>query len=210
MCSEPLLAKVFNYFTVLLLIFCRDFMSLQTLVTLLLFFLCHNRSGKPTYFSAVFNTHSPAVKQSWISNLQMAKLALGTLHCLFYYYLFCMTVSMFILTFIIEAASESKGFTVRYLECFTSQAMSQSVVTQWVVLFSFSFFFFRWGQPTGLVLCWGWWESDQEAEASSLTSTDACGHVKTARIQGQTVVLPQSLPVFTLTSKLVSSAWVWC
>uniref|UniRef100_A0A1A8FY56 Rho guanine nucleotide exchange factor 10 n=2 Tax=Nothobranchius korthausae TaxID=1143690 RepID=A0A1A8FY56_9TELE len=35
-----------------------------------------DKSGKPTYFSAVFNTHSPAVKQSWISNLQMAKLAL--------------------------------------------------------------------------------------------------------------------------------------
>ncbi|XP_065822603.1 rho guanine nucleotide exchange factor 10 isoform X2 [Labrus bergylta] len=36
----------------------------------------HDKSGKPTYFSAVFNTLSPAVKQSWISNLQMAKLAL--------------------------------------------------------------------------------------------------------------------------------------
>uniref|UniRef100_A0AAX7V6E3 Rho guanine nucleotide exchange factor 10 n=1 Tax=Astatotilapia calliptera TaxID=8154 RepID=A0AAX7V6E3_ASTCA len=33
-------------------------------------------AGKPTYFSAVFNTLSPAIKQSWISNLQMAKLAL--------------------------------------------------------------------------------------------------------------------------------------
>uniref|UniRef100_A0A669CNQ4 Rho guanine nucleotide exchange factor 10 n=1 Tax=Oreochromis niloticus TaxID=8128 RepID=A0A669CNQ4_ORENI len=37
-------------------------------------------TGKPTYFSAVFNTLSPAIKQSWISNLQMAKLALGTVH----------------------------------------------------------------------------------------------------------------------------------
>uniref|UniRef100_A0A8C4E8R8 Rho guanine nucleotide exchange factor 10 n=1 Tax=Dicentrarchus labrax TaxID=13489 RepID=A0A8C4E8R8_DICLA len=37
-----------------------------------------DKSGKPTYFSAVFNTLSPAIKQSWISNLQMAKLALGT------------------------------------------------------------------------------------------------------------------------------------
>ncbi|XP_047467973.1 rho guanine nucleotide exchange factor 10 isoform X2 [Mugil cephalus] len=35
-----------------------------------------DKAGKPTYFSAVFNTLSPAVKQSWISNLQMAKLAL--------------------------------------------------------------------------------------------------------------------------------------
>ncbi|XP_058471351.1 rho guanine nucleotide exchange factor 10 isoform X2 [Solea solea] len=35
-----------------------------------------DKSGKATYFSAVFNTLSPAVKQSWISNLQMAKLAL--------------------------------------------------------------------------------------------------------------------------------------
>lgn len=36
----------------------------------------HDKGGKPTYFSAVFNTLSPAIKQSWISNLQMAKLAL--------------------------------------------------------------------------------------------------------------------------------------
>ncbi|CAB1335040.1 unnamed protein product, partial [Coregonus sp. 'balchen'] len=36
-----------------------------------------DKSGRPTYFSAVFNTFSPAIKQSWISNLQMAKLALG-------------------------------------------------------------------------------------------------------------------------------------
>uniref|UniRef100_A0A4W6E3Z4 Rho guanine nucleotide exchange factor 10 n=1 Tax=Lates calcarifer TaxID=8187 RepID=A0A4W6E3Z4_LATCA len=35
-----------------------------------------DKSGKPTFFSAVFNTLSPAIKQSWISNLQMAKLAL--------------------------------------------------------------------------------------------------------------------------------------
>ncbi|XP_005922444.1 rho guanine nucleotide exchange factor 10 isoform X1 [Haplochromis burtoni] len=35
-----------------------------------------DKVGKPTYFSAVFNTLSPAIKQSWISNLQMAKLAL--------------------------------------------------------------------------------------------------------------------------------------
>ncbi|XP_067470982.1 rho guanine nucleotide exchange factor 10 isoform X2 [Thunnus thynnus] len=35
-----------------------------------------DKSGKPTYFSAVFNTLNPAIKQSWISNLQMAKLAL--------------------------------------------------------------------------------------------------------------------------------------
>ncbi|XP_046874447.1 rho guanine nucleotide exchange factor 10 isoform X1 [Hypomesus transpacificus] len=36
----------------------------------------HDKSGKPTYFTAVFNTFSPSIKQSWISNLQMAKLAL--------------------------------------------------------------------------------------------------------------------------------------
>ncbi|KAK1893735.1 Rho guanine nucleotide exchange factor 10, partial [Dissostichus eleginoides] len=36
----------------------------------------HDKLGKPTYFSAVFNTLSPTIKQSWISNLQMAKLAL--------------------------------------------------------------------------------------------------------------------------------------
>uniref|UniRef100_A0A8C6PZL6 Rho guanine nucleotide exchange factor 10 n=1 Tax=Nothobranchius furzeri TaxID=105023 RepID=A0A8C6PZL6_NOTFU len=44
-----------------------------------------DKSGKPTYFSAVFNTHSPAVKQSWISNLQMAKLALGTVQSVYFY-----------------------------------------------------------------------------------------------------------------------------
>ncbi len=49
---------------------------------LLTFVLFVGRSGKPTYFSAVFNTLSPAIKQSWISNLQMAKLALGTFHSL--------------------------------------------------------------------------------------------------------------------------------
>ncbi|KAJ8371943.1 hypothetical protein AAFF_G00298550 [Aldrovandia affinis] len=36
----------------------------------------HDKSGRPTHFSAVFNTFTPAIKQSWISNLQMAKLAL--------------------------------------------------------------------------------------------------------------------------------------
>uniref|UniRef100_A0A3Q2P6G1 Rho guanine nucleotide exchange factor 10 n=1 Tax=Fundulus heteroclitus TaxID=8078 RepID=A0A3Q2P6G1_FUNHE len=36
----------------------------------------HDKAGKLTYFSAVFNTLGPAIKQSWISNLQMAKLAL--------------------------------------------------------------------------------------------------------------------------------------
>uniref|UniRef100_A0A5S6N1Y9 Rho guanine nucleotide exchange factor 10 n=1 Tax=Xenopus tropicalis TaxID=8364 RepID=A0A5S6N1Y9_XENTR len=35
-----------------------------------------DKSGRPTYFTAVFNTFSPAAKQSWLSNLQMAKLAL--------------------------------------------------------------------------------------------------------------------------------------
>ncbi|XP_069462192.1 rho guanine nucleotide exchange factor 10 isoform X2 [Ambystoma mexicanum] len=35
-----------------------------------------DKSGRPTFFTAVFNTFSPASKQSWINNLQMAKLAL--------------------------------------------------------------------------------------------------------------------------------------
>nr|XP_046268177.1 rho guanine nucleotide exchange factor 10 isoform X2 [Scatophagus argus] len=35
-----------------------------------------DKLGRPTYFSAVFNTLNPAIKQSWISNMQMAKLAL--------------------------------------------------------------------------------------------------------------------------------------
>lgn len=101
--------------------------------TCILFFLCNNRSGKPTYFSAVFNTHSPGIKQSWISNLQMAKLALGTLHCLFLNYLLCMTVYMFSMTFIIKT-SESEKFAVRYSVCFTLQSMSQSAMTHWVML----------------------------------------------------------------------------
>uniref|UniRef100_A0A8C4RF60 Rho guanine nucleotide exchange factor 10 n=1 Tax=Erpetoichthys calabaricus TaxID=27687 RepID=A0A8C4RF60_ERPCA len=36
----------------------------------------YDKSGRPTYFSAVFNTYTPAMKQSWISSLQMSKLAL--------------------------------------------------------------------------------------------------------------------------------------
>uniref|UniRef100_A0AAQ5XAI2 Rho guanine nucleotide exchange factor 10 n=1 Tax=Amphiprion ocellaris TaxID=80972 RepID=A0AAQ5XAI2_AMPOC len=47
---------------------------LSSLCSCFILSLC--RAGKPTFFSAVFNTLSPAIKQSWISNLQMAKLAL--------------------------------------------------------------------------------------------------------------------------------------
>ncbi|XP_075454332.1 rho guanine nucleotide exchange factor 10 isoform X2 [Ascaphus truei] len=36
-----------------------------------------DKSGRPTFFNAVFNTFTTAAKQSWINNLQMAKLALG-------------------------------------------------------------------------------------------------------------------------------------
>uniref|UniRef100_A0A8C9WTB6 Rho guanine nucleotide exchange factor 10 n=1 Tax=Scleropages formosus TaxID=113540 RepID=A0A8C9WTB6_SCLFO len=36
----------------------------------------HDKSGRPTFFMAVFNTFTPATKQSWVSSLQMAKLAL--------------------------------------------------------------------------------------------------------------------------------------
>nr|XP_044986670.1 rho guanine nucleotide exchange factor 10 isoform X1 [Jaculus jaculus]XP_044986671.1 rho guanine nucleotide exchange factor 10 isoform X1 [Jaculus jaculus]XP_044986672.1 rho guanine nucleotide exchange factor 10 isoform X1 [Jaculus jaculus]XP_044986673.1 rho guanine nucleotide exchange factor 10 isoform X1 [Jaculus jaculus]XP_044986674.1 rho guanine nucleotide exchange factor 10 isoform X1 [Jaculus jaculus] len=35
-----------------------------------------DKSGRPTFFSAVFNTFTPAIKESWVSSLQMAKLAL--------------------------------------------------------------------------------------------------------------------------------------
>ncbi|XP_021328851.1 rho guanine nucleotide exchange factor 10 isoform X2 [Danio rerio] len=35
-----------------------------------------DKYGRPTFFTAVFNTFSPSIKQTWISNLQMAKLAL--------------------------------------------------------------------------------------------------------------------------------------
>ncbi|XP_070789058.1 rho guanine nucleotide exchange factor 10 isoform X2 [Pituophis catenifer annectens] len=36
-----------------------------------------DKSGRPTFFTAVFNTFTPAIKQSWIRSLQMAKLALA-------------------------------------------------------------------------------------------------------------------------------------
>ncbi|XP_059765793.1 rho guanine nucleotide exchange factor 10 isoform X6 [Balaenoptera ricei] len=35
-----------------------------------------DKSGRPTFFTAVFNTFTAAIKESWINNLQMAKLAL--------------------------------------------------------------------------------------------------------------------------------------
>ncbi|XP_042545803.1 rho guanine nucleotide exchange factor 10 isoform X3 [Dipodomys spectabilis] len=35
-----------------------------------------DKAGRPTFFTAVFNTFTPAIKESWINNLQMAKLAL--------------------------------------------------------------------------------------------------------------------------------------
>ncbi|XP_039317025.2 rho guanine nucleotide exchange factor 10 isoform X3 [Saimiri boliviensis] len=36
----------------------------------------HDKSGRPTFFTAVFNTFTPAIKESWVNSLQMAKLAL--------------------------------------------------------------------------------------------------------------------------------------
>lgn len=36
-----------------------------------------DKSGRPTFFTAVFSTFTPAIKESWLSSLQMAKLALG-------------------------------------------------------------------------------------------------------------------------------------
>lgn len=38
-----------------------------------------DRSGRPTFFTAVFNTFTPAIKESWVHSLHMAKLALGKL-----------------------------------------------------------------------------------------------------------------------------------
>lgn len=35
------------------------------------------RSGRPAFFTAVFSTFTPAVKDSWVNSLQMAQLALG-------------------------------------------------------------------------------------------------------------------------------------
>lgn len=41
--------------------------------------LLSGRSGRPTFFTAVFNTFTPAIKEAWIHSLQMAKLGLGIL-----------------------------------------------------------------------------------------------------------------------------------
>ncbi|XP_025788787.1 rho guanine nucleotide exchange factor 10 [Puma concolor] len=38
-----------------------------------------DKSGRPTFFTAVFNTFTPAIKESWTNNLKMAKLALASL-----------------------------------------------------------------------------------------------------------------------------------
>uniref|UniRef100_A0A3B3QJ67 Rho guanine nucleotide exchange factor 10 n=1 Tax=Paramormyrops kingsleyae TaxID=1676925 RepID=A0A3B3QJ67_9TELE len=46
----------------------------------------HDKSGRPTFFTAVFNTFSPATKQSWISSLQMAKLSLEDDNLLGWFY----------------------------------------------------------------------------------------------------------------------------
>lgn len=35
-----------------------------------------DKSGRPTFFAAVFNTFTPAIKESWVHSLHMAKLAL--------------------------------------------------------------------------------------------------------------------------------------
>ncbi|XP_069903340.1 rho guanine nucleotide exchange factor 10 isoform X2 [Oryctolagus cuniculus] len=35
-----------------------------------------DKSGRPTFFTAVFNTFTPAIKESWVHSLHMAKLAL--------------------------------------------------------------------------------------------------------------------------------------
>ena len=46
--------------------------------------------------------------------------------------------------------------------------------------------YIRGGQPAGLVLRRGRWESDQKAETPSFASANACGHVKAAGVQGET------------------------
>lgn len=51
-------------------------------------------------------------------------------------------------------------------------------------------FHIRGRQPAGLVLCRGRREPNQKAETPSAASTNACGHVKTAGVQGQTFLSP--------------------
>ena len=53
------------------------FHTMEPIVWSELSFLLPGRSGRPTFFTAVFNTFTAAIKESWINNLQMAKLALG-------------------------------------------------------------------------------------------------------------------------------------
>lgn len=45
-------------------------------------------------------------------------------------------------------------------------------------------FLYRGRQHPRLVLCWRWWQSNEEAEPSSLTQADGCGHVQTTGVQG--------------------------
>ncbi|XP_010139706.1 PREDICTED: rho guanine nucleotide exchange factor 10, partial [Buceros rhinoceros silvestris] len=45
-----------------------------------------DKSRRTTFFTAVFNTFTPAIKQSWINNLQMAKLALAEDNLLGWFY----------------------------------------------------------------------------------------------------------------------------
>lgn len=216
---------------------------------LFFFSLSIGRSGKPTYFSAVFNTLSPVIKQSWISNLQMAKLALGTVHlldvlfchlsctvaqlCIYFddvcmhlysvawqYLIYFCILFIYVYSYVIL----SKQFKHYWLVVVVHMTKSNYNKLQVKLLIVFSFtmwcgfchsdsktlvlyisqssaicvhisqssaicvcvFCFRGGKPAGLVLCRGRWESDEKAETSSAASTDACGHVKATRVQGET------------------------
>lgn len=136
------------------------------------FVLPVGRSGKPTYFSAVFNTLSPAIKQSWISNLQMAKLALG-MFTAWSYKLLVSQCDFWIL-------SLSKQITFKNSLHAAHYWINKTFVCVCIC-------YNRRGQSAGLVLCRRWCKSDQKAETPSAASTNARGHVKTTGVQGEMI-----------------------
>lgn len=148
------------------------------------------RAGKPTYFSAVFNTLSPAIKQSWISNLQMAKLALGTVHLLsYFFYSFCIYTWWSFILLIVNIRYAMLNLFYKLLPSSCSDILERgSCVT---VPYAHCVVHIielcvcvcvRGGQCAGLVLCRGWWKSNEEAETPPAASTNARGHVQTAGV----------------------------
>ena len=97
---------------------CDRCISCQFFSSFLCFLFSLVRAGKPTYFSAVFNTLSPAIKQSWISNLQMAKLALGTVYCpSVYFHTYHLPISSCFVSMQLSSTVALMDINVGFLQC---------------------------------------------------------------------------------------------